>query len=76
MKRIFNDAEDKNVAVRVVYANESNAIFYDADFTEAVEAEAAFNLFAKGVVAKKGTAFYAAKSCTDAGVIDFGFPVG
>ena len=76
MKRIYNDAEDKNVAVRIVYANESNAIFYDAELTEAVDADDAFNLFAKGVVAKKGTSFYTAKSCTDAGVIDFGFPVG
>lgn len=76
--RVYQDAEDKNVATVVVYANESKALFYDEEFTEekAVPADACLNLFFKGVVALFDGTYYAAKSCTDAGVIDFGFPAG
>lgn len=76
--RIFQDAEDKNVAQVVLYANESKALFYDAEFTEtkAVPADDCLNLFYKGVVALFNGAYYSAKSCTTAGVIDFGFPAG
>lgn len=76
--RIFQDAEDKNVAQVVVYANESKALFYDSAFTaaKAVPAEDCLNLFYKGVVALFNGVYYSAKSCTTAGVIDFGFPVG
>ena len=78
MDRIYQDAVDKNVAKVVVYANESKALFYDAAFTEekAVPADDCLNLFFKGVVALFDGSYYAAKSCTDAGVIDFGFPAG
>lgn len=76
--RVYQDAEDKNVATIVVYANESKALFYDSAFTEAkaVPATDCLNLFFKGVVALYDGSYYTAKSCTDAGVIDFGFPVG
>lgn len=73
MKEIYNDACDKNVAVRVVYANSANKIFYDEAFAKEVPAADALNLFLKGVVALKGTTYYAAVSCTAAGVINFGF---
>lgn len=73
MKEIYNDACDKNVAVRVVYANSANKIFYDEAFTKEVPAGEALNLFLKGVVAFKNNAYHAAKGCTAAGVIDFGF---
>lgn len=77
MKRIYNDAADKNVASVVVYANSSNKLFYTETMTgaSAVEVPAAdcLNLFLKGVVAVKGGTYYKAKSCTSAGVIDFGF---
>lgn len=78
MDRIFQDAVDKNVSTVVVYANQSKALFYDAAFTEtkAVPADDCLNLFFKGVVALFDGTYYAAKSCTDAGVIDFGFPAG
>lgn len=76
--RVYQDAEDKNVATVLVYANENKALFYDSEFTEAkaVPAEDCLNLFFKGVVALYDGSYYTAKSCTDAGVIDFGFPAG
>ena len=78
MDRFYQDAEDKNVAAIKVYANAEKALFYDAAFTEAkaVPADDCLNLFVKGVVALYDGAWYAAKSCTTAGVIDFGFPAG
>lgn len=72
MTKIFNDAEDKNVATNVVYLNESNALFHDAACTDAVEAEECLNLFHKGVIGIKAGTHYAAVSCTSEGVIDFG----
>lgn len=74
MKEIYNDACDKNVAVRVVYANADGEIFYDEDCTKEVPAAEALNLFLKGVVALNDEVYYAAVSCTAAGVIDFSFP--
>lgn len=76
--RVFQDAEDKNVATILVYANESKELFYDAEFTEAkaVPAEDCLNLFFKGVVALYDGNYYSAKKCSDAGEIDFGFPAG
>lgn len=78
MDRFYQDAVDKNVAAVKVYANSNKALFYDAEFTEAkaVPAEDCLNLFVKGVVALYDGSWYAAKSCTEAGVIDFGFPQG
>lgn len=70
--QVFNDAADKNVAKNVVYANPSNTIFYDKEFKNEVPAEDCLNLFMKGVVALKAGTYYAAVSCTDAGVINFG----
>lgn len=73
MDRIYNDAKDKNVAQVVVYANSSNKLFYDAETKKAVPATECVDLFMKGVVALKSGTYYKAKSCTTAGVIDFGF---
>ena len=74
MTRVYDDAKDKNVATVVVYADASNNLFYDVEGTKAVPATDCLDLFFKGVIALKGTTYYAAKSCTAAGVIDFGFP--
>lgn len=73
MDRVYQDAKDKNVATVLVYANSANKVFYDAAFKTEVPADDCLELFLKGVVALKGTTYYAAKSCTKAGVIDFGF---
>lgn len=73
MDRIYNDAVDKNVSCVVVYAKTNGSIYYDAETKNAVPAEDCLNLFLKGVVAVKAGTYYAAKSCTSAGVIDFGF---
>lgn len=73
MDRIYNDAKDKNVATVVVYAaNTGSKIYYDKDHKVEVPAADCLDLFMKGVVALKGTTYYAAKTCTAAGVIDFG----
>lgn len=73
MTKVYNRAEDEHVAAVIVYANSSNKIFYDETANkEQVPAADCLNLFLKGVVCKKGTTYYKAKSCTEAGVIDFG----
>ena len=72
MTKIYNDACDKNVATNVVYLNESNELFYDAAFANAVKPADCLNLFHKGVVGVKDGTHYAAVSCTSAGVISFG----
>lgn len=74
MTRVYDDAIDKNVAKVVVFANSGKALFYDAEFTQPVEATECLNLFMKGVVALYNGTYYAAVSCSDAGVIEFGFP--
>lgn len=72
MNRIYQDAKDKNVAAVLVYANASKALFYDEAFKNAVPADDCLELFLKGVICLKGDTYYTAKSCTKAGVIDFG----
>lgn len=74
MEKIYNDAKDKNVATYVIYANVDNEFFFDAEATSPVAAEEMLDLFVKGVVCVKDDVYYIAKSCTKAGVIDFGFP--
>lgn len=75
--KVYYDANEKYVATTVVYANSSNKLFYTSTLTGATAVEVpatdCLNLFLKGVVAYKGGKYYAAKTCTDAGVIDFGF---
>lgn len=71
MKKVYDDAADKNVAVRVIYVD-SNTYYYDPEFTEEIPAADMLNLFLKGVVLKTGTTYKAAVSCTEAGVISFG----
>lgn len=75
MKKIYNDACDKNVAVTVIYSN-GTKFYGDPEMTEEIPAEEMLNLFVKGVVAVKDGTYFAAKSCTAEGVIDFGFPIG
>lgn len=78
MGKIFNDAKDKNVAVTVVYAGSNNKVYATPEEATAkkagteIEGAAALDLFLKGVVALKAGTYYAAVSCTDAGVISFG----
>ena len=74
MDRIFQDAKDKNVAAVLIYADTNKDLFYDAAFTEAVEAADCLELFSKNVFCLYSGTYYAAKSCTSAGVIDFGLP--
>lgn len=72
LTRQFNDAADKNVAAVIVFANESNAYFYDEDLTKAVAPKEMLHLFFTGVVLSKEGTFYKAVSCTAAGDVDFG----
>lgn len=69
MDKIFNRAEDKNVAARVVYQND-DTLYYDADFTEEVPEDDMKNLFVKGVLLADGDNYYAAIKFED-GVIVF-----
>ena len=75
MKKIFQDAVDKNVAAVMLFADASKDIFYDEAHKEPVPAEDCVNLFIKGVVCEYNDVLYKALSCSDAGVINFGFPV-
>ena len=70
MKKIFIDAEDKNVACNVIYTTDGENFTYDKAGEEAVNAADLFNLFIKGVVAVKDGVYYKPVSCTEAGVID------
>lgn len=74
MDKIYLDANDKNIAAYVVYANSSKELFYDSSFETEVPAADCVNLFVKGAVALYSGAYYRALSVTTEGVIDFGFP--
>ena len=73
-EKIMIDAEDKDVAVTVIYTADGEAFSYDAAGKVAVEAKDMFNLFIKGVVAVKDAVYYRPTSCTKEGVIKFDFP--
>lgn len=76
MTVIYRDAADMNVAVRVIYANESDELFYDANCTEGNEVADTdlFNLFVKGVVCVKDGTYFKAVSYNEDTGISFGFP--
>lgn len=75
IEKIYESADDLHVRACIVFADNSNKIYYDEDHTASneVPADDCLNLFMKGVIAKKGDKYFAAKTCTTAGVIDFGF---
>lgn len=72
-EKIMIDAEDKNVAVTVIYTTDGSTFSYDKKGEVAVEAKDMFNLFIKGVVAVKDSVYYRPTSCTKEGVIKFNF---
>lgn len=77
-KLIYDDAKDKNVATVVIYADDSDDLYYDATTqTEdtAVPDTALFDLFIKGVVCVKDDVYYKALSYDESTGINFGFPV-
>ena len=74
MKKFMIDADDKNVAVRVIYTADGTTFTYDKEATEEIPSEEMFNLFIKGVVCVKADVYYKPTSCTEAGVITFPFP--
>lgn len=62
MERIFDDANDKNVASYVVYGKASDSKLYDSTAEDAkqITQEELANLFAKGrLIVKVSTASYA-----------------
>lgn len=72
MEKIYQRAEDKYVATRVVYLNSTDSkLYYDSEFTTEVEADEMKNLFLKGVVCDNGTAILAAIGYSDADGITF-----
>lgn len=78
MDKVFHRAEDKNVAVRIVYYKSADSkIYYELDGTtykNEVPAEDMKNLFFKGVVADNGTGLYAAVGYDETNGITFAFP--
>lgn len=69
MTKIFQRAEDKNVAVRIVYENDGT-LYYDTDFTQEVAEADMKNLFVKGVMLSSGDDLFAAVKFED-GLIVF-----
>ncbi len=62
MERVFDDANDKNVAAYVVYGNASDSKLYDSTAEDAkqITQEELANFFAKGrLIIKVSTASYA-----------------
>lgn len=62
MERVFDDANDKNVAAYVVYGKASDSKLYDstADDAKQITQEELANFFAKGrLIVKSGTASFA-----------------
>lgn len=62
MERVFNDANDKNVASYVVYGKASDSKLYDSTANDAkqITQEELANFFAKGrLIVKSGTASFA-----------------
>lgn len=62
MERVFDDANDKNVAAYVVYGNASDSKLYDSTAEDAkqITQEELANFFAKGrLIVKVSTASYA-----------------
>ena len=62
MERVFDDANDKNVAAYVVYGKASDSKLYDSTAEDAkqITQEELANLFAKGrLIVKVSTASYA-----------------
>ena len=62
MERVFDDANDKNVASYVVYGNASDSKLYDSTAEDAkqITQEELANFFAKGrLIVKVSTASYA-----------------
>lgn len=74
VKKVFINADDKNVATVVIYTADGEVFTYDAEGEIEVNAADMFNLFIKGVVAVKNDVYYKPTSCTEAGVIEFPFP--
>ena len=72
MEKIYQRAEDKNVAVRVVYANPSDSkLYFEPEFETEVPAEEMKNLFLKGVVCDNGSGIFAAVSYDETNGITF-----
>lgn len=78
MKRIFNRAEDKNVALRIVYLKAADSkLYYDFDGTtykNEVPATDFENLFFKGVAVDNGTGIYIATGYDETNGITFAIP--
>lgn len=70
-ERIWNDAEDKNVAAVIVYINDGS-LFYDAAHTVEVEDEDLKNLFFKGAVANDDGVFKKAVAYSESDGIVWG----
>ena len=78
MFRFFKRAEDKNVALRLVYLKAADSkLYYDFDGTtykNEVPATAMKNLFVQGVAVDNGTGIYIATGYDETNGITFAIP--
>ena len=70
MDKIFQRAEDKNVAARIVYEAD-DTLYYDAEHTVEVPEDDMLNLFLKGVLLSDGDGNYFAATKFEDGAIVF-----
>ena len=76
-EEVFLDADDKNVAVKVIYATAGDDAYtfsYDADGENEVAEADMKNLFEKGVVCNLSNKLYAALTYDETNGINFGLP--
>ena len=75
--KIFQRAEDKFVATRIIYLNsEDSKFYYDSNFENEVDAADMQNLFLKGVICDDGIGLYAAMGYDETNGITFAIPSG
>lgn len=72
-EEFYTKASTKYVKTIIVYADSSNALFYDESHENAIPSKFISEIFFAGCVAKKGSVFYRALSF-DGTAINFGFP--
>lgn len=74
VKKIYKDANQVNVAKNVIYTANKTKFTYDPEGKNEVLATDMFNLFVNGVVCIYNKVYYTPLTCTEVGVITFGFP--
>lgn len=68
-ENVFARADEKFVKTLVLHANESNVMFYEAEFVNAVLTTEVQDLFMKGITVVNGENYFKPVAFTAAGVV-------